>query len=357
MSYFLTYIDAVKYIANFKISNMRHWYKWYKENHPHNLPYCPHIYYKNKGWEGWGNFLGTYNKSGGQRKYGVNENYFKKWSCNMSYVLGLWFADGCMVRNTFRIGLNKKDVDLLMDISSEMDFAGKLRSERELMILEIHSKKIIHNLIKKGGKYRKSLDVAFPYVPKKYLPGFIRGLWDGDGSVVCSKKSGIRSSILSGNERFIDDLYAILKDNINPLGGSKICVIQKKGTDILGSKLNRDSLSYRISFGPNDTRRIRRFIYSDNSSLYLDRKRLVFESVGDICLHKKNFLSFEDAKKIVHKMKIRSAKEWKEKINNKKLSLNIPVCPSVTYKNKGWTDWYDWLGKTSKGSELCQLQK
>jgi hypothetical protein len=59
----------------------------------------------------------------------------------------------------------------------------------------------------------------------------------------------------------------------------------------------------------------------------------------------KNYLNFNDAKKIIKKLNIKSNREWRIFIKDKdKIYKNIPNSPDRFYKNE-WIDWYDWLGK------------
>jgi superfamily II DNA or RNA helicase len=60
---------------------------------------------------------------------------------------------------------------------------------------------------------------------------------------------------------------------------------------------------------------------------------------------KKEFLDFESAKKIIFKFHLSSAKEFRELYKAKKIDLNIPSSPERTYKDKGWVNWADFLGK------------
>lgn len=57
-----------------------------------------------------------------------------------------------------------------------------------------------------------------------------------------------------------------------------------------------------------------------------------------------NYLPFNDAKKIVHKLNIKTNKEWRifRKTDDFKF-LNIPSTPDLIYKDD-WINWYDWLG-------------
>ena len=60
-------------------------------------------------------------------------------------------------------------------------------------------------------------------------------------------------------------------------------------------------------------------------------------------LSKFSFLTYEEGKKIVHRLKLKRAIEWRS-LNFSKLNSQIPHSPSNYYKNKGWISWEDWLG-------------
>jgi len=57
-----------------------------------------------------------------------------------------------------------------------------------------------------------------------------------------------------------------------------------------------------------------------------------------------NFLSFEEAKKFVRSLKLEGVQPWRTYCATGEKPKNIPSNPNVAYRNKGWTDWYDWLG-------------
>ncbi len=63
---------------------------------------------------------------------------------------------------------------------------------------------------------------------------------------------------------------------------------------------------------------------------------------------KKEFLAFESAKKIIYKFHLSSAKEFRGLCKAKKIDSNIPSSPERTYKDKGWINWADFLGKDEK---------
>ena len=59
----------------------------------------------------------------------------------------------------------------------------------------------------------------------------------------------------------------------------------------------------------------------------------------------KIFWDFEKARSYVHKLKIKSETEWRRYYRSGEKPNQIPSDPSNVYKNKGWINWFDWLGK------------
>jgi intein/homing endonuclease len=82
--------------------------------------------------------------------------------------------------------------------------------------MQLTSKPITEDIIKIGGRVNKNKGSYFPKIGKKYLPDFIRGLFDGDGSISYCKprKKGVKgryyASITSGNKKFITQISKYL---------------------------------------------------------------------------------------------------------------------------------------------------
>jgi len=66
-----------------------------------------------------------------------------------------------------------------------------------------------------------------------------------------------------------------------------------------------------------------------------------FLNTGRIQNQLKIFLTYEEAKKYTLKLNLKTTNEWK-RLKNK--PTNIPSLPELTYKNKGWVNWSDFLG-------------
>lgn len=57
---FLSFEEAKEFVIKLNISDYRMWRTYIDSGKkPKNIPACPQGTYKNKGWNGWGDFLGT----------------------------------------------------------------------------------------------------------------------------------------------------------------------------------------------------------------------------------------------------------------------------------------------------------
>ena len=274
---YLNYEDAHTIVMNFGLKSQSDWNKKYHELIRLKciaIPRNPYRFYHNK-WIGWGEWLGTNNLPGGIRKYTINHNYFKEWSPNMAYILGFWFADGCISsKRIFSIKLHKKDKYLLEKIMKDMGSNKPLYGvDRKYCCLSISSKNIYEDIVKLGGKERKSLDVEFPVIPQKYMSYFIRGLWDGDGSIFrVYERKHYKSSYTCGSKLFLEGLKNALCNNIPNLNPK---IYERK------NKLSKNKY-YNMVLCANGTRMLRGFIYNDHNDLKLERKYEKFMESGNI---------------------------------------------------------------------------
>jgi hypothetical protein len=323
------------------------------------IPIAPDIVYV-KEWVNWFDWLGT-KKIDKRRKYSINNYYFKKWTPNMAYVLGLWWADGCISKHKdrnsygFMITLKEEDKYLLEEIAKDMgvekdgEFPIYKNITNNCYSLTIHSKMIYDDVVSRGGKERKSLDIKFPNVPKKYLRDFVRGYFDGDGCV--SFNNGRRhkyyvSLISSGSKEFVYKLHEILKENIRGLSG-RIGCRKKRFMKVRGKMFffDKDQTVYNLVFSTNDTRRLRNFMYDTESTLKMKRKYDKMQASGEINIatFDKKFWPFKKARSYVRKLGLKRWDEYAAYNKSGQKPLGIPSCPAATYK-KEYQDARDWLG-------------
>jgi len=63
-----------------------------------------------------------------------------------------------------------------------------------------------------------------------------------------------------------------------------------------------------------------------------------------VATQQREYLEFEDARKIIHSKKFNSRTEWRNYLKDSKFPKNIPKAPEQYYKNKGWKSFGDWIG-------------
>jgi hypothetical protein len=164
----------------------------------------------------------------------------------MAYVLGLWFADGCIYGGKmFDITLHNKDKYILKRIAELLEYEGNIQDcvDKQAARINFSCVVIYKDIIALGGTENKSMTIQFPNVPEEYLPDFIRGYFDGDGSVMNVKGGRINTAFTCGSKEFLDTLVEILKSKAGVEGGSY------------------DARNYTYKFGNKDSIKIGKYIY------------------------------------------------------------------------------------------------
>ena len=251
-------------------------------------------------------------------KYSIDENYFNKINReDKAYFFGLLLTDGTIdgqkKNKRIIISLDKKDSHILKTFNRYLKTKKpvsytkrKVRKykyytypAREYCTLNISNVKMHTDIIKLGLKPNKTKTVKFPsnkIIPHRLMRHFIRGVFDGDGSVFHKKYSyGIAKSLafVSGSFLFMKSFQRYLKkyniintsvaslkrkskftDNISSYSTLIINPAKKK----YGNKGSRNkkitSLNYKVFFS---------LIYKNCSKdLYLTRKYKTFKEVINI---------------------------------------------------------------------------
>ncbi len=200
----------------------------------------------------------------------------------MAYVLGFFAADGYITVNK-RGGqfwsIQISDKELLIEIKKvvESDHAIGVRvgkgKEKTLYRLQVGSIKMCDDLRNLGYNERKTNSLALPSVPKKYLSDFVRGYFDGDGSVWVgeihkerkTKTTVISVAFTSGSKIFLQKLKTELSETVSTSGS----ISQRK-----------DKNCWCLRYSVNDSLKLHDFMYNGSvqeSTLFLLRKKVVFE--------------------------------------------------------------------------------
>ncbi len=216
------------------------------------------------------------------RKYEIDHSLFDKIDTKEKAIfLGLFFADGCNRGNgkSLNISLAEEDKLYLQKFSKilfnnrPLIIENQKRENRQNMCkLEISSEQIIKNIETYGGVPRKSLILEWPKkLNDNLIPYFLRGYFDGDGSIKISNKINTMK-----REKW-DYVYKLINYQIAICGSKKFLETLK---EILESQLDincqiyqpkNNKIHYLEVGGHRQVEKFLDFIYCDNL-LCLDRK-------------------------------------------------------------------------------------
>lgn len=129
--------------------------------------------------KGTGNSYGYSNK-----KYTLNASYFSKIDTEeKAYWLGFISADGHVSDEAIEINIQKKDEQHLVKFLKAVDSNSVIKYQDNAVCIDIYSKQMVADLRKLGFMHNKSETQTFPDIPENLHVHFIRGLFDGDGSI------------------------------------------------------------------------------------------------------------------------------------------------------------------------------
>lgn len=214
--------------------------------------------------------------SSSRRKFDFNEDYFETIDTeDKAYFLGWLYSDGYVGIKTNTVSLASDDEEILNSFKKCLKLEKPIYSVIDKRSGVIHSKlnvvseKIKSDLIKLGCVPRKSLILKYPtekQVPFQLQHHFIRGYFDGDGSVGLYPQAKNKKLYLSiiGTYEFLNGVSEFL--NINT----------KK-------KIYKKQNIFCLSYNHYDSLAFYNRVYN-NSNFFLNRKKFIFESFIDINL-------------------------------------------------------------------------
>ena len=221
------------------------------------------------------------------------DNYFEVINNEeKAYWLGFIYADGCVYEDKsskslrLRFSLQSSDEEIILNFRKSINsnrniqmkeesstiIMGKKCLQHKFWRITINSNIFCKHLINKGVIQRKSLTIKFPsheQLPKELIPHFIRGYFDGDGSVFVSKEKHwrnktIRDVIHCRIMGTFDVLSNICKEvEINP------CLIKTE------KKFNENTFDLRLRYNVK-CKKLYFYMYN-NASIFLERKFLRFQ--------------------------------------------------------------------------------
>lgn len=227
------------------------------------------------------------------RKYKLDLDVFYREDATSWYLLGAYMTDGNIKlrpeNHGLQVSITSKDKDwleLIRDlICKELPLYN--RKNTEYYTFTISSTELGRWFIAKGCVPNKSLTLKFPKVPKKYIPDFIRGCIDGDGSVMMNDyKQGnyyytnFKVMLCGASFHLIRKVHTTLKQQ-----GFRTSFVARKPdkdqTRILKGKpiISRATVYYTVSTGQTNCQELTSWLYYNGHSLSMPRKNKLAQDI------------------------------------------------------------------------------
>jgi len=209
-----------------------------------------------------------------------NHNIFDKWTEQSAYLLGFWYADGHIEayakrgKRYKRFGIDNTNKQIMVDIGQLLDRSPLFRAKKnpkwkDQYRIVFHSEKLFDYCYKIIGTTQKSKQGNIPIVPKKFFRHFVRGFFDGDGSIhITTYKnrhnkdtSELRTSFSAGNDTkdMLEKLRDMIREHI-PIGKRKAV----------------GKISRKIAFGQYDSALLCEWMYRD-ATIFIERKKAIWD--------------------------------------------------------------------------------
>lgn len=205
-----------------------------------------------------------------------DKTYFSKEreNANMAWLMGFLASDGSISskNNSIKIGLSAKDKEILERIREELklkdNHVSSYTTSNGFDVVELRWTCAQHkqDLARYGIIPNKTFNLKPPYeLNSQYYLDFIRGYFDGDGSV-SQKQNALCFAICSATKEILEFIIEVLAMYDVP----RVKIYE----DRRGKNIN-----YYFNYSTNATKQIYNLLYQTNSNLYLKRKKDKFEKL------------------------------------------------------------------------------
>jgi hypothetical protein len=174
----------------------------------------------------------------------------------------------------------------LMDCDALIRHRRKRGISGDIHFFDIQQKQIYFDLIYLGLSPNKSKTIEFPKIQSEFVRHFIRGCWDGDGSIYFESGGKLRGSYTCGSlnfiERLVQELYKAeiykRRPPLNKIDADKMWLNYPDGRFPLKIHQEKRSKSYYIKLDRRENiEKLFHYFYDGvDKSMYLARKYNVF---------------------------------------------------------------------------------
>jgi superfamily II DNA or RNA helicase len=380
----LPFEEARNYARGLKFTNVRQWQEFFTtKSMPLNLPTAPNVTYLNNGWISWGDWLGNDNISVHNRVYvdfeeardyarTLNLNNSKQWKTFFGFKKNIngipkypekiyknkgWINWGDWLGSFHSANYKKPYLSYSEAIAFVKGLGLRTRGQWDEYI--------------KSGKKPENIPSS-PWKSYENKGWVSINDWLGNDEVSILSFDLARDLIRKKKFKNVNEfrIYCKSTEKTSAIPVSPNMVYKHSGwiswSDWLGNKNLAtknipfvdfaEARSWAISKKFSSITEYKLFCKTSNRPFFIPTnpnrtyKNSGWVNWGDylgaeiISNRDKIHLSFNDAKKIVKSLNLKSRKEWELIRKNKKLPIGIPSNPSIKYKNSGWKGWGDWLG-------------
>lgn len=214
----------------------------------------------------------------------IDQDFFKTWTSEMSYVLGYITADGCITvskdrkKHPFTLNITSAEKENIERIRKTINSEHKIgekstgKSNAVAYQLQIRNSVLTKDLMNLGILPRKTYNLNPIKVPEKHFADFVRGFFDGDGTVYIYKVNNvpqIKAGFVSSSPSFVANFNQRLCRRLN--------ISTKNIHQIVPKRISKKIDLYSICFYIDDCKKLGEFMYQNNPTLCLPRKCQVFE--------------------------------------------------------------------------------
>ena len=163
---------------------------------------------------------------GNKQGYPRDEFYFNKIDTEeKAYWLGFLYADGCVHSINYEISVNITDREHIEKFKAAIKAFNhniteiqdkRFQNAKTLYQFSIRDKQLHQDLIKWGCIPQKSLLInKIPNIPRDYVSHFLRGYFDGDGSLHYLRGTNNYRISFVGTKDFLNDIQKELQTNVS----------------------------------------------------------------------------------------------------------------------------------------------
>lgn len=212
-----------------------------------------------------------------QRHSIAKQDAFAVVTADACYWGGFLAADGFVLSGHNGVGVELSDIDTnhlemlcqFVERDKTLSFRHKIQNGKQFRYarLDLICSRLMDDLARNFGIVpRKSLVIRPPELPHSLRRHFIRGYFDGDGSIGWHKyNKGIRLCFASGSELFLEWIRDAIREETGIASAMTIAKRKKSQTRV-------------FELYGDDATRVLEWMYGDGgTALCLDRKRRKFE--------------------------------------------------------------------------------